>query len=161
MHNDHLILYFLNWFFFLSNGFGKGLRAVIKDLRRAHTTSKTCISKEENKVPRSDWQVWEWKVYECFMNQRDIIKAPALTRSFRDVFFPKSVLIIERPALTIFFLNTVSHQLPSDSLLWISSWDYWSEFLYSCLFKITVINMTLLKVKRVVSAQVALNRVTK
>lgn len=37
------------------------------------------------------------------MNQRDIIKAPALTRSFRDVFFPKSVLIIERPASTFFF----------------------------------------------------------
>lgn len=157
MNNDHLILYFLNgFFFFSSNRFGKGLRAVIIDLRRAHTASKTCISKEENKVPRSDWQVWEWKVYECFMNQRDIIKASALTRSFRDVFFPKSVLIIERPAPTFFFffLNTVSHKLPSDSLLWISSWDYWSEFLYSCLFKISVINMTL-------SAQVALNRVMK
>lgn len=103
LNNDCLILYFLNGiFFFSSNRFRKGLRAVIIDLRRAHTASKTWISKEENKVPRSDWQVWEWKVYECFMNQRDIIKALALTLSFRDVFFPKSVLIIERPASTFF-----------------------------------------------------------
>ncbi len=46
------------------------------------------------------------------MNQRDIIKAPALTRSFRDVFFPKSVLIIERPALTIFFLTLFRTNFP-------------------------------------------------
>lgn len=137
LNNDYLILYFLNGnFFFSSDRFRKGLRAVIIDLRRAHTASKTCIWKEEYKVQRSDWQVWEWKVYECFMNQRDIIKALALTRSFRDVCFPKSVLIIERPVST-FFLKTL---LPSASLLWISSWAYWSEFLYSCLFKGTVID---------------------
>jgi len=114
LNNDRLIPYFLNgniFFFFLSNRFGRGLRAVIIDLRRARTASKTCISKEENKVQRSDWQVWEWKVYECFMNQWDIIKALALTRSFRDVFFPKSVLIIERPASTFFFKNTASLSL--------------------------------------------------
>lgn len=48
------------------------------------------------------------------MNQREIIKAPALTRSFRDVFFPKSVLIIERPAPTFFLfsLNTVCTNFP-------------------------------------------------
>lgn len=46
------------------------------------------------------------------MNRRDIIKALALTSSFRDVFFLKSVLIIERPGWV--FL-TVTHQLPSDS----------------------------------------------
>ncbi len=46
------------------------------------------------------------------------------------------------PNFFFIFFKHCLHQLPSDSLLWISSWDYWSEFLYACLFKITVINMT-------------------